>query len=445
MNKIKVGNTWRNISVPSARVNGSWRPCKQIWVKSGGVWRRTFDMTEPDPFDGSGTLEKTPGNVPWQQLSGTWTKGSGVVTASDNSNRVAAVDTGTTDVVINIDADDANKSGEGIAFWIQDQLNWWGLKSFYNFFSFTQPSNQFYNHFCNGTVEYQTLTANTRVATFNYTVTYNPSVLTGYNYVTNRDVRRFCCCTNATITVNAFQVNDNCAGSCSFVDFPACTKNQCGTQNRKFCSNTNCPTSGTCPNYPAFTFFNGPFTCTNAPYSCPPSLSSFNTFTGNIGTNCTAYANLTYSCTNQTCNTCTYSPWFTFSGRYFSGQTGNKNCTGPVGTNSVYSWSCTPDSVRLPPNTVNVYQTDLQLIRSQAGSVNVINSQSYGNMGNVYVATSGDTITARAYSSTGQSGTLYGPWVYNAGTVPKGNRHGILISSVPYQQTYSISRFEADL
>jgi hypothetical protein len=110
----------------------------------------------------------------------------------------------------------------------------------------------------------------------------------------------------------------------------------------------------------------------------------------------------------------------------------------------VYSYSCTPESVQLPPNTTNVYQTELQLIRSNAGAVNVINSQSYSNMGNVYAATSGNVITARAYSSTGQSGTLYGPWTYDAGNVPRGNKHGILISAVPYQQTYSISRFKVD-
>lgn len=449
MNKIKVGNTWRNISVPSARINGTWRPCKQVWVKSEGVWRRTFDMTEPDPFDGSGTLDETPGNVPWQQLSGTWTKGSGVVTANDNSNRVAAVDTGTTDVVINIDADDANKSGEGIAFWIQDQLNWWGLKSFYNFFSFTTPSNQFYNHFCTGTVEYQTLTATSKQLTYTVIGNYGPSVVNGYNYRNTTNQRRFCCCTNGVVTqnLNAFPQPTSCGASCSPVEFPSCTKTICGTQNRTTCGGVGGCGNGTCPSQTPITFPFGPYPCANAPLNtgCPTTSNATWNFSGNLGANCSVNSTTSYSCTNQTCNSCTYSPWFTFTFRTFSVPTGDKNCTGPAGTNAVYSYSCTPESVRLPPNTVNVYQTELQLIRSQAGSVNVINSQSYGNMGNVYVATSGNTVTARAYSSIGQSGTLYGPWVYNAGTVPKGNRHGILISSVPYQQTYSISRFEADL
>lgn len=444
MNKIKVGNTWRNISVPSARVNGTWRPCKQMWVKAGGTWRITFDLTEPDPFDGTGSLEQTPGNVPWEQLSGTWTKSSGLVTASDASNRVAAVDAGTTDITINVDADDANKSGQGVAFWIQDQLNWWGLKTFYNYFSFTTPSNSFYNHFCNVEGTQQTLNNFTRVAQINGNTTTNYS-RTGSNYIENRFLTRFCCCRNGSVTVNA-TTTTSCASSCSGVSFPACSKTVCGSQNQRFCAGACVAPGSSCPSNvfsPNQTFANN--TCASGVNVCPASGNFTGNITGNLGANCSSSFNVTYSCNFQTCATCTYTPPFNFSARYFSVQNSNKNCTGPAGTSYVTSFSCVSDPVRLPPNTTFVYETQLQLIRSNAGSVNVIGSQSYSNMGNVYAATSGNTVTARAYSSTGQSGTLYGPWSYDAGSVPRGNKHGILISSVPYQQTFSISRFKADL
>lgn len=445
MNKVRVADTWKTISVPMARVSGNWRPCKQMWVKVGGTWKIVFDLTEPDPFDGTGALEQTPGNVPWEQLSGTWTKSSGVVSANDANNRVASIDAGTTDITINVDSNDANTAGEGIAFWIQDQLNWWGLKKFYNYFSFTTPSNQAYNHFCNVTVENQSLSSSTRISSEGWSSTVNYAYATSNNRP-NYYYRRECSCTNGNVVQTQVLISYNCVPGCADTDFPVCSKTSCGFQFKYNCGplggcvNANCP-SPTFNPYQLYSLYPCP-----GPTSCSTPASSIPAYIGATGgTYCYQYIQYTYFCSNQTCNSCTYSPSFTFSSTYFSAQTGNKNCTGPAGTTAVYTFSCTPQSIPLPPNTTFVYQTQLQLIRSQSGSVNVVNSQSYSNMGNVYASTSGNTITARAYSSTGQSGTLYGPWTYDAGSVPKGNKHGILISSVPYQQTYSISRFKADL
>lgn len=441
MNKIRIGGTWKDISVPSARVNGSWRPCKQIWVKVDGVWKISFDMTEPDPFDGSGSLQKTPGNVPWQQLSGTWTLESGVVTSSDSSNRVAAIDAGTPDITINIDASDVNKAGEGVAFWIEDQLNWWGLKTFYNYFSFSVPNNSFYNHFCNVNVENQTLNNSTKLAAIGWSSNVSFST-TGYNYISRSYLQRTCSCTNGTVTVGQSQNATDCVSSCTGNNFPACGFANCGVQSKFNCGG-GCA-SGSCPSSYGNTFQVNSFHTCEQNVACPTSGGATTNFSSGAA-NCSQYLYVTYSCGYQTCASCAYSPSYSFSSRYFSAQTGNKNCTGSSGTTTVYSYSCSPESVQLPPSTSFVYQTQLQLVRSQSGSVNVIDSQSYGNMGNVYASTSGNSITARAYSSTGQAGTLYGPWTYDAGNVNKGTKHGILMSSVPYQQTFSISRFKADL
>lgn len=440
MNKVRVGSTWKSVSVPFARVNGGWRPCKQMWVKANGTWRIAFDLTEPDPFDGSGTLNETPGNVPWQQLSGTWTKGSGLVASNDTSNRVAAIDAGTSDITINIDADDANKSGEGIAFWIQDQLNWWGLKTYYNYYSYTVASNSYYNHFCNVVVENQTQTNNSGILSI-LTYYVRNYATTGYNYTTRNYLTRVCSCTNGTVTSPQQTITSQqaCVSSCTGNQFAPCSKTSCGTQGKYNCGGAcaagSCPTGTSSSN-------TTPYNPCNFSGACPSNFgSSGNLISG--ARNCSWSSNTNYVCTNGTCTTCNYSFVFSpYTQRFFSVPTSNKNC---ANTGVVYTYSCTPESVQLPPNTVYVYETQLQLIRSQAGSVNVVNSQSYSNMGNVYAVTSGNQITARAYSAAGQSGTLYGPWNYDAGSVPKGNKHGILISSVPYQQTYSISRFEADL
>lgn len=442
MNKIKVANTWRNISVPYTRVNGTWKPCKQMWVKVNGTWRVAFDLTEPDPFDGTGTLDQTPGNVPWEQLSGTWTKSSGLVTSSDSSNRLASVDAGTSDITINIDADDVNKSGEGVAFWIQDQLNWWGLKTFYNYFSFSTPSTPT-NHECTNTWRNQVLTNSTKTAFLVIPTNYSVAT-TGYNYTENRFLTRFCSCTNGTVTVPA-TTSTNCASSCSGFSFPTCSKSSCGTQNQRFCAGA-CA-SGSCPAGPANTILSAYTSCANGNTNCPATSSVVNNFTGNLGSKCSLTTTYNYNCSFQTCSSCTYAFVFSsVSNNYFDlGYATNANCTGPAGTTYVNTRTCVAKTNPVPPTVTFVYETQLQLIRSQAGSVNVVNSQSYSNMGNVYAATSGNTITARAYSSTGQTGTLYGPWTYDAGSVPKGNKHGILISSVPYQQTFSISRFKADL
>lgn len=132
MANAKVGGTWRTVKLPYARVSGQWKPCKQMYAKVGGVWKITFDITAADPFDGTGSLDGqlTPGYAPWEVISGTWTESGGNVSSSDTSDRVAALETGLTDVEVEIDRTTAATGGDGVAFWIQDQSNWWGVRAY---------------------------------------------------------------------------------------------------------------------------------------------------------------------------------------------------------------------------------------------------------------------------------------------------------------------------
>jgi hypothetical protein len=86
-----------------------------------------------------------------------------------------------------------------------------------------------------------------------------------------------------------------------------------------------------------------------------------------------------------------------------------------------------------------------QIVRKSSGTFSVITNQDFGDVGNLYAYTSGNNIGFRQYSGTGRSGTASNLVTYDAGAVTKGVKHGILVTAVPYTQSFSISRFKANL
>lgn len=476
MAEAKVGGTWRTIRLPYARVSGTWRPCKQMYTKVGGVWKIVFDITAADPFDGSGSLSGalTPGYAPWETISGTWTKSGGQVSASDALDRVAALETGSQNIEVEIDRATPATGGTGIAFWIQDQSNWWGVRAYTEEYFVPFTNFTFYPFNC--TDSFRTRTTNTVPGNANpvnyvscYYVATQGAVFSSTNRVNSDAQTRTCTCSgasNANCQVN-FGSTLTCVLSCTsnFTWSSPSANNPCNRtpDNRSFGTRTVCgPACGNCapttsfcapsqsfigntPNCPSPTTFNvsGSFAGSNTP-GCTCSYPTNYTNTANFNPPTSNPA--TCSCSDTQNSTSNY---LSFISTSLTVPTCSN--TQPCSSNNVTSYTlrtCSPCNSGCTTSFSGAnaaYFKRGQIIRKSAGTLNVITNQDFGDVGNVYAYTSGNVINFRQYSSTGRGGTASNLVSYDAGAVTKGTKHGILVTAVPYTQTFSISRFKANL
>jgi hypothetical protein len=457
MGSVKISGSWSTIKLPYARISGSWRPCKQIYVKVNGVWKIAFDLNIADPFDGSGSLsgQLTPGYVPWEVLNGTWTESGGNVSAN-TTNAVAAIETGVTNGEWEIDTQSTTTGGPGVGFWITDQQNWWGVRYYTEQYSFTIPGNAISYNINLRYVSQSRSAGTTNPGTFSTCFeSYNyAKVITANNYVNRQTGTRTCSCNtnnNANCSTTSSNFTNACVTSCGALSYPPCTNNNKGTQTSRNCTSFGCTfcSTGPCP-------------------SCPTPFSG--TFYGDAGCSPVSATNSSGAYTGCSCG-CTTSGSRT---RNFNSPT--YNCPTPV-TNStsgiIYTNSCPPSPSTFSPcsNTTNnsaanalvsectyvtyyagtnppttstgIYKRG-QLVRSVSGVVNIISNQDFGDVGNLYAKTYGNSIDFRQYSSSGRGGTASNVVTYNSGTAG-GTKHGIVITAVPYTQTYNIGRFKATI
>lgn len=450
MANVKINGTWNTLKLPYTRVSGTWRPCKQIYTKVGGVWKIAFDLTEADPFDGTGSLSGalTPGYVPWEVLNGTWTKSGGNV-AGSTTNSVAAILTGTEDVEVEIDTASTTTGGPGVAFWIQDQANWWGVRFYTEEYFVTTPVNSQYNYFCNGAfVTRNASNVNPGTYASCYFVPSSSRSVTNTG-ISNTQVCRTCSCptVNTCSFAGLFAGPNNCSNACSTTNFTnsSCTNNTKGT----FCRVSSCaPGCGSCP----------VSSCPNCPPS-PPAGNALNcpspttNFLGSFATcNCFCTTNFTNTLNN---NAPTYNCPQTVN-QYFTVYTNAilnpspfiPNCTTTANNTSGFyaAYSCIAQVTPFTfyTTTSAVYKRG-QLVRSNAGSVSIISNQDFGDVGNLYARTYGNSIDFRQYSTASRGGNASNVVTYSAGSVTKGTKHGIIVTAVPFTQTYNIGRFKVTL
>ena len=455
MGSIKVNSAWSTIKLPYARVSGTWRPCKQIYIKVGGIWKIAFDLNEADPFDGTGSLsgQLTPGYVPWEVLSGTWTEGSGNVSASA-VNSVAAIQAGTASGEWEIDTASTTTGGPAVGFWIDDQSNWWGVRYYTEQYTYPIPGNSFfYNH--NVTTTFNTRPAGTTnpaaFSSCSYSISYS-KFITSNNYINTRTGSRTCSCNtanNANCSTTSSNFADSCGTSCSPLSYPTCTNNNKGGQTSRSCTSPGCAACSTapcsvCPSFASGSYFTAP---------CPASFLmtvSYNSFTGCV-CGCTALQNYTtvnnaisYNCPTVTSSSSNSS---TFA---CPGSGSLPTCSTTTNNNLVYSttYSCTPSSTFAGTNATTfgtaIYKRG-QLVKSNAGVVNIIANQDFGDVGNLYAKTYGNSVDFKQYSTSGRGGAASTTVTYAAPAGTKGTKHGIIITAVPYTQTYNIGRFKATL
>ena len=442
--KIKDDGVWKQLGVPVTRIGGTWRPCKQVWTKVGSEWKKVFDLELADPFDGSGALhlQETPGGAPWQDPAGRFTKSGGSAVASQ-LNSVASIETGL-DAGIEIEADftDNNSAGTGVAFWIQDQSNWWGAHSFYqNYSFFNAPVNSAYYHECEDL---------TRL----HNASFNPATVSGKNvwetryFLANQSgtyrsyIRRFCRA-GGTLGPGTNQEAFACVYPC--VD-------TYGGQVGEPC------------NAPLYSYNCGN-TCSNAPCVAPPTAWSgwsigantpcptggFGTYRTDGGTCIVGYT-YTYDCSPNfnaaSCSYLTSRVGFSWT-RYASDLSfDNRNYTPPCSPQ--YTRTCVASffPFTIPGNLVNSTYRQTKLVRSQSGFVSdvsgTVNNIGDGNrIGGMVAQITPSQVRVTAYQGAARNSTSFPTQVYNIpfGTT-KGTKHGIIVSGTPASQGYAISRFK---
>lgn len=439
--RIKTNSSWSKVKLPMTRIGGTWKPCKQIWTKVDGQWKIVYNLLEADPFNGSGDLNQseTPGNVIWDTISGSWIRSGGNAVAG-SLNSIAGIETGVSEgIEIEIDTGNNEQAGTGTAFWIRDQNNWWGAQVYYEFYNYNIP--QQYNVTCDDRTYGFTNVPSTYKDTY-WTATTN---YTG-NYPDGRyqaGKLGFC---RANLTMGA--INDG-PGSCQnpCYDGPNIPSGSyCGQPgvvivwyNCSINTDCGCPAGGPGPSFAG---------------SGTSSFCPFGSSTGTrISPTCIQYFQTNYSCTdNFNAAFCNYN--FTgsnFEGRYntfapsffsqpYCANGSERRCRSEVWTFSI-------------PASSTYRQT--RLLRNLNGSTNVLAVNNIGvdpagettrRIGGLVTELTPTQVRVTAYSTGAKTGTTYPTQTYNipSGTI-KGTKHGILVSGVPTNQGYSISRFKVTL
>jgi len=434
---------WKRMGVPFTRIGGTWRPCKQMWTKVDNQWKKVFDLELPDTFAGSGNLDGQllPGNSVWKTYRGTWTKGSNTTTA-DAINSVAGIETGVSqNIRLEVDPSSSAQAGHGVAFWIQDQSNWWGAQTFYETFTFTNsPTSITYNHFCTSSPRQGSVVFVAGPVFVQGTLTVG-LIATGTNF---SEGTRNCRGDKTYGTVSFANGASGCGPSpCSPAGTGAGFGNPCNAPLFvKNCGTTctNCSAPG-----PGINFSE------TLPSGSPCPAPAFGQ--GFISPTCANFFSFSYSCSSGGESFCSYAyvPPFTnfvtFSDQSFSNPVPT---TPPCPNNVDIVCSAQQQTVTFPGNTVTNTSRRTRIIRSQLGVVSTVSGTTSpdtgGLIGSIETTLEPSNVRVRTYSGANRTGTAYPIQTYSipSGT-PKTTKHGIVVSGTPTSQGFAISRFKATL
>jgi hypothetical protein len=397
---IKVGGTWRQVSSVFVKVSGSWRPIVTGWVKVGGTWRQFFQGIISDLFNRSNTssgLGTTDTGNAWAATRGNWYINNNKAVSGDTPSAypIASVVSPTASPTINLDVDTAG--GTGIAFWVTDSQNWWGLFPYTNIvtsysqvcvtYSQTGPS-----YYCGGSYSQ-----------------------TGPNY--------YCSSVNGPYY----------GSSCSSVNGPyygTTCNNILGPGYGSLCGSFYGPTYGSGCNswsvrYDGFRgYWNA--TCSGGYYQVGPYYGCLSYYQTGPSYYCGGYAQTGpgYSCGAYTQTGPGYS-CASVNGPYYG-----SSCSNPQGPN--YSSSCASYS---SSSSTSAGTNALRLIKSVANTVTTVLDQALSSLpASIKLKISGSTIIGQAFASAGQV-TQINTDLNTTPTSPvTSTTHGIILAPGGYTQ-----------
>jgi hypothetical protein len=421
---IKVGGAWKQVSSVFVKVSGSWRPIVTGWVKVGGVWHQFFQGIISDLFNRSNTSSglgtSDTGNA-WSALRGNWYINNNKAASGDTPSAypIASLISPTASPTISLDVDTAG--GTGIAFWVTDAQNWWGL------FPYTNITTS-YSQTC--------VTYSSSGPTYYCGGSYSQ---TGPNYY----------CSSYSQSGPFY----SCAAYSQTGPYYYCSSYY-GVGPNYYCGSTNGPYYGsTCDSA------NGPFyyaSCTawysklDGPrgYYYSACLGSYTTFGPVYYCNSYSQTGPAYSCGSangpyysssclwaegpfygSACSTASAPSYGTqcdvSNGPYYG-----SSCSNTIGPN--YSSSCATYS---SSSNTSAGTAALRLVKSVANTVTTVVDQALSALpASIKLKVSGGTITGQAFASTGQV-TQIGSDLSTTPTSPvTSTTHGIILAPGGYTQ-----------
>jgi hypothetical protein len=451
---VKVSGVWQNIQQPSVKIAGSWKQVTQAWVKVSGAWVSWFVSTISDAFGRADTvtgLGIADSGQAWVATRGNWFVNLFKAKSTDTPSNypIAGVDAGSSNATITLDTDG---NGAGAAFWITDTANWHGVVPFQgtttsysqNCTSFSQVNN---GYTCGGSYSQTgpTYTCGGSYAQAGGGYYCGGSVTFGTGYT----------CSGSVVQTGP---SYSCTGPLTYFTYEVCNGGYQTSQTGPFYSCVGPTFSseicsvgysrgyigsgifyqycsvGTYTAYYCQGSIYGPYYGTA--YACPGGFSTagsttcdYDTIGPTYGYSCqgTVSSYQTSSCNNPIQNS--YYPQCTNT----QGPTYGQTCSNPVGPN--YSSTCSGGYYQGSSTSAGTQY--LRLIKSVANTVTTVVDQAVTTaIASIKVILSGNSITASAYTSAGQT-TQTGSNLVATSTAG-GTTHGIILAPGGYTQSTTI-------
>lgn len=351
----------------------------------------------------SGNLGTSSGGQLWTALRGTWFANGTQGQSNDNAATypIASYDIGSANTLSRIDSG----PGTGVAFWVTDANSWWAA---YPFYSSTAVCDQ--NLVSGG--------SNPPSGSCCSGVSSSSSSSCSGGFVSNTSNPPGSCCSSVftyagyTYSPTVSTTGGNYYGPASSYTKPVNLRgtNQCSTA-----LSTLCGGSGQC------------FDTYSASYVC-----------------CSPYTITTYSC---------YTPVTTVytcpSGGTYNSGTGL--CEVPT-TYGCYTSFVTTTTYSCYTGTTTTYDSSIRIVSSVSGTVAVDSTTSLGTstssnpaIASIQVTTSGNTITARGYSSAGQTTQLGSTITRTPSSPTTGTSIGIIKAPSDIGQSSTVDNYSVDV
>lgn len=409
---IKTGGSWKTASKLAVNIAGTWKTASVGYVKVAGAWKQWFAALITDNFARTvaGSLGNTPLGIAWVNVRGTWFANGSKAQSDDAGSTypLASVPLGSADATVSASV----SSGVGVAFWVTDAGSWWAAVPYYN-----ETSSSVYNSCCStsnyckscysanfGTTTYSSTTTSTYVGSASACDYQCPAGQTAsgtscYYNTTSTTTCKTCNQTYGSGVVTSYTSHPECS---------PCSGCETGTSGSyRGCQGTTTTTGGggyagsatcvrNCDAVGGGTVSYGSCYRDVTTYSCPSGYTD-------SGGQCIAYGtSCSYCGTGSSCNGCTQT---TYSQYYY-----------------------------------------LRLLSSVAGTVSSpVGDQSLGSSASaIKVVTSGNSVTAQAYSDT-LLATPLGTAMTSSTTSTKGTSHGIIKITSDYSQGSTADDFSAGI
>ena len=368
----------------------------------------------------------------WRQVVTGWGVSGGKGTSSAIGALISTVFASADAVIKTKNA----KPGVGPAFWVTDAGNWWAVTynvtnicqtcsacGAYNSCSYCSSTAYGYDSSCGCASYSQTTCCNSYgdctacASPFTYTCCTSYNV---YSCCTNSVPYSYTCCTQGYYTYTCCTAPYSFTGSCcaaygytykggpnSCISYYSCTINSCAAYG----DCTACAGYGTCTMYTCLSW-GACYTC--ATYGTCNGCNSYYTYTC-----CTGYI----SCTR--CSgyyQCTYCTGYSYGA--------NASC----GCGSYYTYSC---------NCADNHKIDL--VKKENGTETVVASTTNSTtaISGIKVTTSGNNVTAQAYSDTSFTNQV-GSNINGTNTGQKSKEHGIISRASNNNQGYTIDEIQVN-